>query len=48
MFLLDPFYGYTRGNFSEDEKESPSKLMLDFIGVFDKINNELGKKLDVR
>jgi len=44
-FLLDPFYGYTKGNFSEDEKCSPSKLTLDFIGMFDKINEELKEKL---
>lgn len=46
MFLCDPYYGYMDGNFSEDEKMSPAKLMLDWLNVFDHINIELRRKLE--
>ncbi|GFS22153.1 median body protein-like isoform X2 [Elysia marginata] len=46
MFLLDPYYGYTKGNFSEDEKISPAKLMLDLINVMDQIKTDQVNKLE--
>uniref|UniRef100_A0A2C9LCK9 EF-hand domain-containing protein n=1 Tax=Biomphalaria glabrata TaxID=6526 RepID=A0A2C9LCK9_BIOGL len=46
VFLCDPYYGYMDGNFSEDEKMSPAKLMLDWLNVFDHINIELRRKLE--
>ncbi|KAK3775455.1 hypothetical protein RRG08_015302 [Elysia crispata] len=46
MFLLDPYYGFTKGNFSEDEKISPAKLMLDLINVMDQIKTDQSSKLE--
>ncbi|XP_059153726.1 uncharacterized protein LOC131939450 [Physella acuta] len=46
MFILDPFYGYCKGNFSEDEKVSPAKVMLDFVNVFDQLSSDLKRKLE--
>ncbi|GFN73892.1 median body protein-like isoform x1 [Plakobranchus ocellatus] len=46
MFLMDPFYGYSKGNFSEDEKISPAKLMLDLINVMDQIKTDQTNKIE--
>lgn len=47
MFLLDPFYGYVQGDFSDEEKTSPAKVLLDMINVFNQIRQDCVQKLEV-
>ncbi|XP_076454428.1 uncharacterized protein LOC143289313 [Babylonia areolata] len=46
IFLLDPFYGYVQGDFSQEENVSPAKIVLDFISVLNHLHQDLVAKLE--
>lgn len=47
MYLYEEYYGYNDGNFSDDEMNSPAKLMMDMLAVLSKCKDGVFQKVDV-
>ncbi len=46
-FLLDSTHGYKQGNFTEEEKVCPAKLLMDFTNHLEVMREHIFEKIDV-
>lgn len=45
-YLEEEYYGYCKGNFTDNEMKDPAKIILDLIQKFDNVRETIHKKVD--